>query len=234
MNKIIFDRNREVHSVSSNQRIDINENFQTHDIDKQQKFSQFNTMPKDNNSREESKSYKNKEDARFSNSQKRVNFKPPDTYRSDGDPYQDILTTEPISLLEKSQEIIEFQDETKKGSLRQDSSSATPVHNDEAITLSKNDKFIAKPHLEANITLEEAFKASSGTSQIIILNRDRKESIGPQKDTFSNSIEKKDVEDEGQLYQDTVQDDENGSQSSGDLFNNKYDQYLSEVDSGSC
>ena len=212
INKLMFDTNRDINSVSSNQRTDINENFKTHDIDEQQKFNQFNSKSLNFESKDKSNTSVKKEDARTSNNQKRGIFKPPNTYRSGGDPYQDILTTEPISLLEDSQEVIVFQSDSKNNSPKQNAS-AMPENS--SIKIIENSKSKATSYQMVHMTPQKEPKIEESKNDDNIIYRD---SPGPQRDSLTNSIEKKEINDDAILQQETGQDDD--SESSGDLFNN--------------
>ena len=168
INKLMFDTNRDINSVSSNQRTDINENFKTHDIDEQQKFNQFNSKSLNFESKDKSNTSVKKEDARTSNNQKRGIFKPPNTYRSGGDPYQDILTTEPISLLEDSQEVIVFQSDSKNNSPKQNAS-AMPENS--SIKIIENSKSKATSYQMVHMTpqKEPKIEESKNEDNIILL-----------------------------------------------------------------
>ena len=193
---------------------DINENFETKDIDEEEKEIGFKVQAhylKTRNKNLFQESGNSQEISGWNNTQTMTI--PKGTNEAINHPTG---FNEPVSLLEESQEIILFQSDSKNNSPKFNKSQNIEFIGD-------IEKVDFNSYMNKGMIKEETkISPSKLENYTPISHLVERESPGPRRDMLTNSLEKKEINDNSSLQEDGANDD-GSSESSSDLLPSTYD-----------
>lgn len=198
--------------------IDVNEDFETHDIDEIDK--EVAGRMKDRQLKTRSKQPLFQEREARQPSPKKSPFYPSKEVRPSGDASnQPEAEPEPVSMLEESEEVVMFDSDSKL-----ETPSSRVQHSKRSFNAQDKvdyNNFMLKDYTKPKFEDEKYRPNQSNTSGAHIASNYERDSPGPKRDAMARSIQNKNL-DEGSMHDEQMYSDEN-SDSSGDILPNPYD-----------